>query len=119
MIDNPQTRRSARYGRASIAVASRPTPQPRGHSNESSALDSWENEGGGFQSVDPPVSGQTIRNHGPKLDELDAEIRRMSNKLSEDFANGCVGSTHNTYQHRSRVIRQLIQKRDAAKRRSD
>ena len=43
---------------------------------------------------------------------LDAQVRRMSGKLSCDFANGSVG--HNTFEHRSRLLRQLTARRDLA-----
>ena len=45
---------------------------------------------------------------------LDAQVRRMSGKLSCDFANGSVGERHNTFEHRSRLLRQLTARRDLA-----
>jgi hypothetical protein len=47
------------------------------------------------------------------LPALDDQVRRMSGTLSCDFANGRVGQRHNTYDHRARMLRQLIARRDA------
>ena len=44
---------------------------------------------------------------------LDAQVRRMSGTLSCDFANGSVGERHNTFEHRSRLLRQLTARRDS------
>ena len=43
---------------------------------------------------------------------LDAQVRRMSGTLSCDFANGSVGERHNSFEHRSRLLRQLTARRD-------
>jgi len=40
-------------------------------------------------------------------------VRRMSGTLSCDFANGSVGERHNTFEHRSRLLRQLTARRDS------
>ena len=45
---------------------------------------------------------------------LDAQVRRMSGTLSCDFANGRVGERHNSFEHRSRLLRQLTARRDLA-----
>ena len=47
------------------------------------------------------------------LASLDDQVRRMSGTLRCDFANGRVGQRYNTYQHRSRVLRQLTALRDS------
>jgi len=44
---------------------------------------------------------------------LDVQVRRMSGTLSCDFANGSVGERHNTFEHRSRLFRQLTARRDS------
>jgi len=36
-----------------------------------------------------------------------AEVRRMADTLYADFANGRVGTKSNTFEHRSRILRQL------------
>ena len=46
------------------------------------------------------------------LASLDAQVRRMSGTLNCDFANGRVGERHNTFEHRSRLLRQLTARRD-------
>jgi hypothetical protein len=38
----------------------------------------------------------------------------MSGTLGCDFANGSVGERHNTFEHRSRLLRQLTARRDLA-----
>ena len=45
---------------------------------------------------------------------LDAQVRRMSGTLGCDFANGSVGERHNSFEHRSRLLRQLTARRDLA-----
>jgi len=45
---------------------------------------------------------------------LDAQVSRMSGTLSCDFANGRIGERHNTFEHRSRLLRQLTARRDRA-----
>lgn len=47
------------------------------------------------------------------LASLDAQVRRMSGTLSCDFANGNVGERHNTFEHRSRLLRQLTVRRES------
>jgi len=39
-----------------------------------------------------------------------AEVRRMADTLYADVANGRVGTRSNTFEHRSRVLRQLAAK---------
>jgi hypothetical protein len=43
---------------------------------------------------------------------LDDQVRRMSGTLRCDFANGRIGERHNTFEHRSRLLRQLTARRD-------
>jgi hypothetical protein len=40
----------------------------------------------------------------------DAAVRLMASALYDDFANGRVGTQSNTFEHRSRVLRQLAAK---------
>lgn len=47
------------------------------------------------------------------LASLDAQVRRMSGTLSCDFANGNVGERYNTFEHRSRLLRQLTARRES------
>lgn len=69
----------------------------------------WENEGGHSLPANPsprsPTVGRTWA--GADTAKLAAEIHRLRRRLSNDFANGLVGARYNTYQHRSRLIRQL------------
>lgn len=38
---------------------------------------------------------------------LDAALRDMTASLSSDFAGGLVGQHHNTFTHRTRILRQM------------
>ena len=49
----------------------------------------------------PPANGID------KADALEATLRDMADTLSSDFVDGRVGKRHNTFEHRSRVLRQL------------
>lgn len=70
-----------------------------------SAVENWENEGGRFPEFAPLRHPSSVVVTGP--DQLADEIDQLTKALASDFANGCVGKRYNTYQHRSRVIRQL------------
>lgn len=76
-----------------------------------SAVENWENEGGYFPEF------ARLRNTSAlviaELDQLAAEIDQLTKALASDFANGRVGKRYSTYQHRSRVIRQLKASRAA------
>lgn len=47
--------------------------------------------------------------HGSEseADELEAALSDMAATFSSDFVDGRVGVLHNTFQHRSRVLRQM------------
>lgn len=42
-----------------------------------------------------------------EADALEAALADMTATFSDDFANARVGKRHNTYEHRSRVLRQM------------
>jgi len=42
-----------------------------------------------------------------EADALEAALHDMSRVFAQDYAAGRMGTQHNTYQHRSRVLRQL------------
>lgn len=44
---------------------------------------------------------------GSEADAMEAALADMTAAFSDDFANARVGERHNTYQHRSRVLRQM------------
>jgi hypothetical protein len=81
----------------------------------SGAWQRWENEGGRLSDENPVRRVRTPERAigRDEIAELDAEIHRLRRRLSRDFANGLVGNRYNTYQHRSRIIRQLSAKLDA------
>jgi len=43
-------------------------------------------------------------------DQAGAVVRHMASTLFDDYANGRVGTRSNTFEHRSRVLRQLAAK---------
>jgi len=42
-------------------------------------------------------------------DALEAALEDMNAGFSDDFVNGRVGERHNSYDHRSRVLRQMTE----------
>jgi hypothetical protein len=42
-----------------------------------------------------------------EADALDAALRDMAASFSSDFAGGLVGQRHNTFGHRTRILRQM------------
>ena len=73
-----------------------------------SSLRNWENEGGshsGRPSAAPELVGSSPSTSPSTGDSGD--VADMQARLNADFANGLVGQRFNTYEHRTRVIRQL------------
>lgn len=44
---------------------------------------------------------------GSEADALEVALADMTAAFSSDFVNGRIGARHNTYEHRSRVLRQM------------
>lgn len=93
---------------AVLSLASPPDSTP--------AQESWENEGGHLlgkggegESQLPAVTAFAC----DETERLTADVHLMKRALLSDFANGRIGSRYNTYEHRSRVLRQLIAELDA------
>lgn len=78
--------------------------EPRTHV----AAESWENEGGHFPSL-PSLSTMPSNVSSPVADQSSEspELAAMRAKFLADFSGGTMGQHHNTYQHRSRVLRRL------------
>lgn len=76
------------------------------------AVESWENEGGHFPSL-PSLSTVPSNVSSPVPDQgLESrELAAMRAKFVADFTGGTMGQHHNTYQHRSRVLRRLAAER--------
>ena len=52
----------------------------------------------------------TARDVAPsEADALEVALEDMTVALSSDFVNGGVGQRYNTYEHRSRVLRQMTE----------
>lgn len=70
--------------------------------------------------VEQPVSITTSGLPGSEADALEAALADMTAAFSSDFVNGRVGEHNNTFEHRSRVLRQMtgslaaMRARDAA-----
>ena len=71
------------------------------------AVDEWENEGGHFPSL--PSAGVDPADVSPCTSAASesAGLAAMRAGFESDFAAGRVGRHHNTYEHRTRVLRQL------------
>lgn len=63
-------------------------------------VDDWINEGGHVTDLAGPESMS-------QQEALREMVRLVGKTLLTDFTNGFVGEHHNTFQHRSRVLRQL------------
>ncbi len=78
-----------------------------------------------YQIITPADRGQPAPNAatgfaGSEADALEAALADMTATFSANFVDGRIGERHNTYEHRSRVLRQmagrlaLMRARDAA-----
>ena len=45
--------------------------------------------------------------HCSEIDALGAALQDMTAAFSSDFASGMIGQCHNTFSHRTRVLRQM------------
>ncbi len=81
--------------RSSVAsvVGTRKTAMP-------GAVARWENEGGHLSGALAGAGDVTIAAAAARIRDLEAALRH-------DFSNGLVGTRFNTFEHRSRIIRQL------------
>lgn len=72
------------------------------------AVENWENEGGHFPSL-PSLVTVPSNVSSPVRDQTSEspELALMRAKFLADFSGGTMGQHHNTYQHRSRVLRRL------------
>jgi len=80
---------------ARVGSAAAPTDDQSGKDS----LDGWFNEGGHI-----PELGIAAASRQAAFREM---VRLTGRKLQADFSSGLVGQHHNTFQHRSRVLRQL------------
>ena len=56
-----------------------------------------------------PASVIASGGSGSEADALEAALSDMTAAFSSDFVNGRVGEHHNTFEHRSRVLRQMTE----------
>lgn len=81
----------------------------RGRNNLATAVDRWEDEGGLVPGT-VPVRSQQPSIGSSTSDEAEAlvsQIGLVAQTLASDFSEGRVGRYFNTFQHRSRVLRQM------------
>lgn len=58
----------------------------------------------------PPAHTLVAGLPGSEADALEAALTDMTTAFLGDFVNGRVGERYNTYEHRSRVLRQMTQR---------
>ena len=72
------------------------------------AVKGWENEGGQLRKLrSAAISPTDASQRAQDRPTPSAALAAMRTKFLADFAGGFVGQHHNTFQHRSRVLRQL------------
>lgn len=104
VLANPRVRSRAR-NRGSRTAAD--------DADERRALESWSNEGGHCPADLKARGGPVNLASSPVQRSLKDQVDRMGSALAVDFANGLVGTHYNTFQHRSRVLRQMTAKINA------
>jgi hypothetical protein len=72
--------------------------------------DGWENEGGHLAGGVPASRGPA--HSVSEIETFEVQVRNMETTLASDFAGGRIGKRYNTYEHRSRVLRQQQAKLD-------
>lgn len=84
--------------------------------DRSAAEQSWDNEGGcAFVTTATKLVPANIRPHvSTEIYDLTTQLQAMTERLNEDFSNARVGARHQTYEHRSRMVRQLKGRLDKA-----
>jgi len=93
-------------GKASPETGLQSLDLPKGAVDE----DGWENEGGNLAGVTPARRGRA--HFVGEVEAFEVHVRSMESKLASDFAGGRMGKRYNTYEHRSRVLRQQQAKLD-------
>lgn len=70
----------------------------------------WENEGGQLSGHSRLAPSHVPADQARMIerDQLQGSLERMARNVANDFANGLTGTRFNTYQHRSRAIRQQV-----------
>jgi hypothetical protein len=73
------------------------------------AVDRWENEGGFVCGTVParPLQAKNSSSTTDEVDALDSQVSRVARALASDYSEGRTGIRYNTFQHRSRVLRQM------------
>ncbi|WP_448658403.1 hypothetical protein ACPVPU_13145 [Sphingomonas sp. CJ99] len=70
----------------------------------------------GIQQINAPANGgqsvpvTALGFAGSEADALEIALADMIATFSGDFVNGRIGARHNTYGHRSRILRQMTER---------
>lgn len=107
-LNRPKASPSQRArGQAPVKRAERTLAEPK-----DVAVEDWENEGGQLRNLrSAAISPTDASQRARERPTPSAELAAMRTKFLADFAGGFVGQHHNTFQHRSRVLRQLTASR--------
>jgi hypothetical protein len=71
------------------------------------AVATWEGEGGHFPEV--ALTPVEVSRLAPEPRSAGGGLLAMQARFVSDFADGLMGRHHNTFQHRSRVLRRLAE----------
>jgi hypothetical protein len=89
-----------------------PTASARGEPAGHAATQRWENEGGHLpESRRAAITPTSVSLAVAEPEPGDSRLLAMRARFLADFADGTMGRHHNTFQHRSRVLRQLTEAR--------
>ena len=56
---------------------------------------------------DPSIQVRTSKQLACDAVALETALADMKTRFSDDLSNGTIGRRHNTYEHRSRILRQM------------
>lgn len=56
---------------------------------------------------DPSIQVRTPKQLARDADALETALADMTTRFFDDLFNGTIGRRHNTYEHRSRILRQM------------
>jgi hypothetical protein len=90
-------------------VAGRGRSAAGGRNNLAAAVDRWEDEGGFVRGTVParPPQATISSSTTDEVDALASQVSRVARALASDYSEGRIGIRYNTFQHRSRVLRQM------------
>jgi hypothetical protein len=115
---NSNTNSATHISHVTLPQHSYPSSDARREAELRRAEANWENEGGDCSGFNGRSNYMAAPSRGTRELESQAErVTAMMAALSSDYANGRVGLRHNTFEHRSRVLRQEHAKLEAMRER--